>query len=145
MESRGHRRAISRTFLYGCTAFTAGALIASAAFEQATPAAPEEGATLSEIVVTAQKREQSIQDVPISISAVQSDVLKANRITNVGELAAISPGLTARPAAGGSNIPAFSMRGVTSYGVVPGSDKSVSLYIDGVYIGSATGSIFDLP
>jgi iron complex outermembrane receptor protein len=37
------------------------------------------------------------------------------------------------------------MRGVVSYGVVPGSDKSISLYIDGVYIGSATGSAFELP
>jgi iron complex outermembrane receptor protein len=145
MKSRGLRRAPSRTFLYGCTAFTAAAVMASGALAQAAPAAPEEGATLTEIVVTAQKREQSIQDVPISISAVQSDVLQANRITNVGQLAAISPGLTARPSAGGSNIPSFTMRGVTSYGVVPGSDKSVSLYIDGVYIGSATGSIFDLP
>jgi iron complex outermembrane receptor protein len=143
METTGHRRAASRGLLFGCTAFTAAAIMATGALAQTTPT--EEGSTLAELVVTAQKREQSIQDVPISMSAVQSDVLQANRITNVGELAAISPGLTARPSAGGSNIPAFTMRGVTSYGVVPGSDKSVSLYIDGVYIGSATGSIFDLP
>lgn len=133
-------RAARRAMLLGCSALV---MVAGASAAWAQDA--EVPATLGEIVVTAQKREQSIQDVPISISAVGQETLQANRITNVGELAAISPGLTARPAAGGSNIPSFSMRGVTSYGVVPGSDKSVSLYIDGVYIGSATGSIFDLP
>ena len=46
---------------------------------------------------------------------------------------------------GGVSLPAFTLRGVTSYGVVPGSDKEVSQYLDGVYIGSATGSISELP
>jgi iron complex outermembrane receptor protein len=137
-----HTRIAIRRALLGCTAMATVVGLASVAHAQA---APGESATLAEVVVTAQKREQSLQDVPIAITAVTQDVLQANRITNVGDLASVSPGLTARPSIGGAGIPAFSMRGVTSYGVVPGSDKSVSLYIDGVYIGSATGSLFDLP
>jgi iron complex outermembrane receptor protein len=136
--SRRARRAI----LFGCSAIVTSALAPQALAQ----AAPEQGgATLTEIVVTAQKREQSLQDVPISITAVTQDLLRANRITNVNDLNAVAPNLTVRESAGGVGIPSFSMRGIVSYGVVPGSDKSISLYIDGVYIGSATGSAFELP
>jgi iron complex outermembrane receptor protein len=101
--------------------------------------------SLMEIVVTAQKREQLLEDVPISVSAVGADAIMGNRIQNVVDLNAVVPNLAVRATAGGSQIPAFSMRGVTSYGVVPGSDKEISIYIDGVYLGSATGSTFDFP
>jgi iron complex outermembrane receptor protein len=130
-----------RAILLGCTALGAAGL-ANTALAQA---APEQGNTLTEVVVTAQKREQSLQDVPISITAVTQDVLRANRITNVLDLNAIAPNMTVHASPGGVGIPAFAMRGVVSYGVVPGSDKSISLYVDGVYIGSATGSAFELP
>jgi iron complex outermembrane recepter protein len=102
-------------------------------------------AGLEEIVVTAQKREQSLQDVPIAVTAVTEDTLQANRITTVNDLSSIAPGVTVRPSAGGSQIPAFVIRGQQSYGVVAGSDKQVSIYLDGVYISSPRGSIFDLP
>ncbi|MBV1687763.1 TonB-dependent receptor [Novosphingobium sp. G106] len=108
-------------------------------------AATGESTGLEEIVVTAQKREQRLQDVPIAVTALSADTLQANRVTNVGDLSGLAPGLTVRPAAGGSAIPSFTMRGAVSYGVVPGSDKEVSVYLDGVYISSPRGSIFDLP
>ncbi|TVV74716.1 TonB-dependent receptor [Sphingomonas solaris] len=100
---------------------------------------------LADIVVTAQKREQSLQDVPIAITAVTEETLTANRVQSVTDLSGLAPGVTVRPAAGGSSIPTFSIRGATSYGVVPGSDKQVSIYLDGVYVSSPRGSIFDLP
>jgi iron complex outermembrane receptor protein len=103
------------------------------------------GEKLEEIVVTAQKREQSAQDVPIAITAITADTLQANRVTNVADLSGLAPNVLVRPSAGSSGIPSFSMRGVVSYGVVPGSDKEVSIYLDGVYIGSPRASIFDLP
>lgn len=100
---------------------------------------------LEEIIVTAQKREQSVQDVPIAVTALSTDTLQANRVTNVVDLSGLAPGVTVRTSAGGSQLPVFTIRGVTSFGVVPGSDKQVSQYLDGVYIGSPRGSIFDLP
>lgn len=100
---------------------------------------------LEEIVVTAQKREQSLQDVPIAVTALTSEAIETNRVTNVADLSGLAPNLTARPSAGGSNIASFTMRGVTSYGVVPGSDKEISIYLDGVYISAVRGSIFELP
>jgi iron complex outermembrane receptor protein len=100
---------------------------------------------LAEIIVTAQKREQSVQDVPIAVSAVTQDTIEANRIMTVNDLSSFAPGVTVRPSSGGIQTPAFTIRGQTSYGVVAGSDKQISIYLDGVYISSPRGSIFDLP
>ncbi|MCB2077471.1 MAG: TonB-dependent receptor [Novosphingobium sp.] len=116
---------------------------ATAAF-LATPALAQSGG-LEEIIVTAQKREQSVQDVPIAVTAVTQETLQANRITTVNDLGSIAPGVTVRPSAGGVQVPSFTIRGQNSYGVVAGSDKQVSIYLDGVYISSPRGSIFDLP
>jgi len=124
------------------TTAIAGALIL------ATPAAAQDAhddAGLAEIIVTAQKREQSVMDVPVAVSAITGDALVANRVVNVTDLSSIAPGVTVRVTAGGSQLPSFTIRGAVSYGVVPGSDKQVSVYLDGVYISAPRGSIFDLP
>ncbi|HEX7855309.1 MAG TPA: TonB-dependent receptor [Sphingobium sp.] len=124
-----------------------GALAATTVSAQSAPATPDSGASngIAEIVVTAQKREQNQQDVPISLTAVTADALEANRITSVNDLGTAVPNLATRATAGGAQSPAFTMRGITSYGVVPGSDKELSIYIDGVYIASTVGSALDLP
>jgi iron complex outermembrane receptor protein len=122
------------------------ALAATTAF--ATPALAQEAddnSGLAEIIVTAQKREQSLQDVPIAVTAVAGETLSANRVTNVIDLSALAPGVTVRPSLGASSIPSFTIRGAVSFGVVPGSDKQVSMYLDGVYLSSPRGAIFDLP
>ena len=126
------------------------ALAASSALTIVTPVMAQQATTdsnggLEEIIVTAQKREQSVQDVPIAVTAVTEASLQANRIYTVNDLSAIAPGLTVKPSAGGIQTPAFTMRGQVSFGVVAGSDKQVSVYLDGVYISSPRGSIFDLP
>jgi iron complex outermembrane receptor protein len=128
--------------LLACTAVAAAGVLSTQSFAQAT--AGSDGG-LTEIVVTAQKREQSLQDVPIAVTALSSDTLQANRVTNVVDLSGLAPGVTVRVSAGGSQLPVFTIRGITSFGVVPGSDKQVSQYLDGVYIASPRGSIFDLP
>lgn len=118
----------------------------------ASPVPPQSGSTssrsadngIAEIVVTAQRREQSLQDVPIAITAITQSSLQANRIVDVGDLSGIAPNVTVREAAGSSQIPSFTSRGITSYGVVPGSDKEFSIYLDGVYLGSSH-ALFQLP
>ena len=129
--------------------YASAGLAAVTAFGIATPTlaqdGPPEGVGLQEIIVTAQKREQSVQDVPIAVTAVTQETLQANRITTVNDLGSIAPGVTVRPSAGGIQVPSFTIRGQNSFGVVAGSDKQVSIYLDGVYISSPRGSIFDLP
>jgi iron complex outermembrane receptor protein len=100
---------------------------------------------LEEIVVTAQRREQSMQDVPVAITAFTRDALQANRISSVSDLTGLAPGTTVRTSAGGIQTPLITIRGQVSVGVVAGADKQVSMYIDGVYISNPRGSIFDLP
>jgi iron complex outermembrane receptor protein len=96
-------------------------------------------------VVTAQKRVQNLQDVPVAVTALTAETLESNRIRNVLDLNALVPNLRAAPSAGGSNLPSFTLRGIQSTGAIPGAEKQVGLYIDGVYVGVAAGSIFDLP
>ena len=138
-----------RRVLLGCTAVASvlcfGASASAAAAPDAQTSAETASTGVGEIIVTAQKRSQSQQDVPISLTALNTSTLEANRITSVTDLSAAVPNMAARLVAGGASLPAFTMRGITSYGVVPGSDKEMSIYIDGVYIGSSTGSALDLP
>jgi iron complex outermembrane receptor protein len=100
---------------------------------------------LEEVIVTAQKREQNLQEVPVAVTALTQETLEVNTVVNVNDLSGLAPNLTVRPAVGGTNLPAFNMRGITSYGIVPGSDKQISIYLDGVYLGSPRGGIFTLP
>jgi len=100
---------------------------------------------LQEIIVTAQRREQSLQDVPVAITAIGTEALRANRLMNVADLSGLAPGLTTMPAPGGAQIPQFSMRGTTTNGSVQGSDRGVGIYIDGVYVAASRGAIFDMP
>ncbi|RYD95622.1 MAG: TonB-dependent receptor, partial [Sphingobacteriales bacterium] len=136
-------RSTTRSCFLAGTALTAAALTATTAWAQDEAGSDFSG--LGEIIVTAQKREQSLQDVPIAVTALSGDALQANRIVSVNDLSGLAPGLTVRPAPGSSSIPSFSTRGAVSYGVVPGSDKQISIYLDGVYMSSPRGSIFDLP
>lgn len=98
---------------------------------------------IEEIIVTAQKREQNLQDVPISITAVTANQLAANRVQDVRDLSAMVPNLTVRPSAGGSQVPNYTLRGILTGGSSVGTDKGVALYLDGVYIQNTAGSIFE--
>jgi iron complex outermembrane receptor protein len=111
----------------------------------AQAAAPNTGAsTLQEVVVTAQKREQRLQDVPISVTALSQTQLVANRIENVNDLNGLAPNLTTRPSAGSTQIANYTLRGLFATGSAPGADKGVSEYIDGVYLQNPSSSIFNL-
>jgi iron complex outermembrane receptor protein len=100
--------------------------------------------TIPEVVVTAQKREQRLQEVPASVSAITGVTLAINRIQGVGDLDSVTPNLSISSVPAGNTSPTYSLRGVLGLGTAPGADKGVALYIDGVYIGSASGSAFDL-
>ena len=141
MKFRNTSRALFRATLLG-----GGALITAATATQAFgQTAQDRGSTLEEIVVTAQKREQSLQDVPIAVTAITQETLQVNRIANISDLSSLAPNFTVLTTAGGAGIPTVGMRGLVSAGSVAGQDRSVGIYLDGVAIGSALGSTFDLP
>ena len=113
-----------------------GALAADAASN------PEE---LQEVVVTAQFREQSVQDTPLSITAISGDLLEARSQTNIAEVANQAPNVTLKPqgAAFGPALGA-SIRGVGQFDFNPALEPGVGLYVDDVYYATLTGSILDL-
>ena len=110
-----------------------------------TPTARSGGDGIAEIVVTAQRREQRLQDVPIAVTAVEGNSLATNRVRNSTDLNGLVPGLFARPNTGGLGAPSYSLRGVQAAASTASADRETSQYLDGVYIGSSRGAIFDVP
>ncbi|MGB1088526.1 MAG: TonB-dependent receptor, partial [Alphaproteobacteria bacterium] len=100
-----------------------------------TPAAPEKssGPRLDEIVVTAQKRAENIRDVPISVSAVDSEAMKNANVEDMNDLSKMTPNvrIVVRPTTTFLNI-----RGLGT-GENAGFEQSVGLVVDGVYYGKA--------
>jgi len=97
---------------------------------------------LEEIVVTATHREESIQDVPISVTALGSSDLEAAGIFDATTVALNVPGMAFAEFAPGQSL--ISLRGITSVDDGAGLDNSVALFLDGVYIGRQAGINFDL-
>jgi len=133
----GKHRLRSASLIFGA------AIVSSLGLIQAVSA--QANLTLEEIVVTAQKRSQSLQEVPIAVSALTEDIIEVNRVVNITDISSLSPATYLLPTAGGSNVPQITIRGRQSTGVVSGADKQVSIYLDGVYIASPRGGIFNLP
>jgi iron complex outermembrane receptor protein len=106
----------------------------------ASVAATAAESTLDPVVVTAQRRQQPIDEVPLSVSRIGGEVLERDAITDISGLASRVPGLAAN--AGG--IPSLYLRGIGSNDLGAGGDPSVGVYQDGLYLGRSTGSIFDL-
>ena len=109
-----------------------------------TAAAAQEDTTgkIEEVIVTAQYREQSIQDIPISISTLSGEELTAANIFDAASLAANIPGFSYGEFAPGQAL--LSFRGVSSSDDGAGLDNSVTLFLDGVYIGRNAGINFDM-
>ena len=98
-----------------------------------------------EIVVTAQKREQNLQDVPISITALDREGLQANRVEGLEDLGKIAPGVYVTPNPADNNGVRVNIRGIGTFDPQIGQDSRVAIYQDGVYLGKTQGLAFDLP
>ncbi|QNQ11636.1 TonB-dependent receptor [Sphingomonas alpina] len=86
---------------------------------------------LDDIIVTAQKREQSLQDVPISITAFSSESIAALGAQSVGDLDTYTPGLSINDSS--VTQPSYTIRGVSTDDFGIGTDPAVGIFIDGVY------------
>jgi outer membrane receptor protein involved in Fe transport len=95
------------------------------------PATVTAQAVLEEVVVTAQKRSETIQDVPISINVISGDQIVSSGITDLGDLGQYVPNFSYNQTGISSTL---KMRGISS-GINPGFEQSVGMYIDGIYYG----------
>ncbi len=87
---------------------------------------------LEEIIVTAEKRSENLQDVPISVVAINAQQAQDAGITNIRNLAILTPGLTVT-SEGNEAITTARIRGIGTVGDNPGLESSVGVNIDGVY------------
>jgi len=123
------------------TLATAGTA-AAAQTTATTAAASDEG--LAEIVVTAQRRAENIQDVPIAITAIGTEFLQSRAITSIESLGAIAPNVKIERAPSNKTISQIAIRGSVTINPAITWEPAVGLYLDGVYIAKAQGSIFDV-
>jgi iron complex outermembrane recepter protein len=110
--------------------------VAIAAASVSTAIAEAQVTALEEVVVSAQRRQESMQDVPLSVTAIGGDMLKQARITNSADLVKVTPSLTLQDA-GNSRESSFNIRGIGTQSVSSGVEPSVSTVVDGVVMGRA--------
>jgi len=102
---------------------------------------------IDEIVVTARKREESLQETPISISAFTMDDMRQRNLTNLMELSQFTPNVfmsTAPGGSGGGNNAQIYIRGVGQTDFLFTTDPGVGIYMDGVYLPRTLGGVLDL-
>ncbi|MCX7174665.1 MAG: TonB-dependent receptor [Proteobacteria bacterium] len=133
------RNAFRVTVLSACI----GAMFSSvpAVAQTAQPTASDDAST-DRIVVTAQKRKEKLQDVPISMTALNQEALDSLNITSVANLQSAIPNILINNALGQTNLLAF-IRGIGTANPVFSQDPAVGIYVDDVYLARAIGANSD--
>lgn len=106
-----------------------------------------QGAALEEIVVTAQKREESLQNTPVAVSAFTAAAIAAKGIEDISEVASFTPNLvfdTTSPISGLSSGAVVFIRGIGNTDFSLTTDPGVGTYVDGVYISRSAGGVLDV-
>ncbi|HET9483543.1 MAG TPA: TonB-dependent receptor plug domain-containing protein, partial [Xanthomonadales bacterium] len=131
------------------------ALAIAVALSTAAPAFAQDGAAddgedrgtataLSEITVTARKREETLQEVPIAVTAFTETALQDFNVEDLGDLDALVPNLTIYAARGSSSTVTAYIRGVGQSDPLWGVDPGVGVYIDDVYVARPQGALLDV-
>lgn len=131
-----------RPLLCSVSAMGLAGLISSAAYAQeaASQSSDEQQGGLAEIVVTAQKRVENLQDVPIAVSAVNAAQIDASYSRDISELGALVPNVVIDTLYGIST-PIIAIRGVQLNDGEKTFDPAVAVYLDGVYLSTTTGAL----
>lgn len=104
----------------------------------------EEGAwEVEEVLVTARRREERLQDTPISVSAFSADAIKERSLNELGDIDQYVPNLVHTESAQGGSGAIYRIRGAGLDDPVATNEPSVGLYLDGVYIGRVAGAALD--
>ncbi len=105
------------------------------------------GPVLQEIVVTARRREEPLQNTPIAVSAFSADALEHQQILSTEDLGHVTPSLQFHgyaPLSGNNAAAQIFIRGIGQTDPSPSVDPGVGLYIDDVYVGRAVGGVMEL-
>jgi iron complex outermembrane receptor protein len=117
--------------MHFCLKATLAAGVALAALSAPELVRAQEATALDDVIVTAQRREQSLQEVPITVSVVTSKTLEALAADDMGDISAFVPGLSVSNSS--PTQARYSIRGVATSDFGVGTDPAVGVYVDGVY------------
>lgn len=117
---------------------------APGAIAQTAAPASEEARTLDAVTVTARKREETLQDVPVAVTAFTAANLERLGTRDLAELDGQVPNLTVYAARGSSSTLTTFIRGVGQADPLWGVDPGVGVYLDGVYIARPQGALLDV-
>ena len=132
----GYRRALSSR------AWLAVLLLPAVSLQARSEAEAE---PLEEVIVTSRKREEALQDTPISITVFSASALEAANMVDLGDIGKYTPGMSFTSYGMGSNeAGAIFLRGIGQSDHMVTTDPGVGLYIDGVYVGRNQGAALDL-
>lgn len=117
--------------------------------EESTPEIEEEQKTvgIEVIIVSATKRAESVQDIPLSVTAFSQTQLDMKGAANIAGIQESTPNLNFTAQSAGQNASRITLRGIGTETLVGGGDPGVALHIDGVYVGrnsAAAGDVFDV-
>ncbi len=147
-QKRTLRTAPARALLAGTAIAALAALVAPASAQTTGALAAEKAESSNDgtIVVTAQRRAQSLQDVGISVAAFEGDSLKAMGLSESTDIAQITPGVYASGSYGGQTQQ-YTIRGVTQSAFSDSLEVPVAVYVDDIYIPAQQGhmlALFDI-
>jgi iron complex outermembrane receptor protein len=119
--------------------------LAPAAHAQ-TAAAPaaSQAANVEELVVTARRREETLKDVPIAVSAYTAASMERTGVRDITDLQKTTPSLTLQPARGSNSTLIAFIRGVGQQDPLWGFDPGVGLYLDDVYVARPQAAVLDV-
>lgn len=127
--------------------FLRAALMLTAALSLPAVAEPvvADNGTIEEIVVTAQRRAQSLQEVPVAVSSLDGDYLASRQIQSIEKLSSLAPSFKVSKGPTDAAATVITIRGAATSNQGILFDPAVGVYVDNVFVGKAYGSVFDLP
>jgi iron complex outermembrane receptor protein len=133
-----------RTRLLAATAIAAGMAVPAFAQTPAPAADTAQGGGLEEIVVTAERREERLRDVPIAVTSFNASTLQSRNITDIRGIQGFAPNVALVQSPGYQTETDLAIRGGVTINPAPYWDPTAGLYVDGVYIPKAIGNVTDM-
>ncbi len=122
----------------------AAAVLVCVAGLHGLPPATAEELVLEEVIVTARKRVESMQETPVAVSAFGAEALREQGVRNLSDFNRVVPNIEVAPGNGNAGLANIYIRGVGQRNSGSNIDSGVGIYIDGVYMGRPDGALLDI-
>lgn len=131
---RFHKSVLLASTVLGMTAIAAPAMAQDVPADAPQDAAQQQQGGLNDIIVTARKRQETAQDVPVAVTAISAEQISNRDVTSVEKITSIAPQFSVGRASNGSGAQ-LTLRGIGSSSTSIGIEQSVAVVVDGAYYG----------